>query len=304
MSEEAKNTKLSRSEEIAELKRQMEQMGKRLEELSAQEAKNGSGNAVSPEGEALNATSEGACAASGQIEACKAELLGKDDEAVATVHSSEAQNAQPVVPAQPFQNGPVVAPGDAPEKQAAAQPEKSKGEKASAPGPIEKEPEFDAAYVAAAVEDFMPKSKPPQPAPPLQGVPGGPYSTVQRGSEQSQPHQAYAQQPGQAAYYQNAGASQGGYQGQYQQSYTPAKDHVAAGLLAIFLGVFGVHKFYLGYNTAGFILLGVTILGGIFTFGIAASVVWLIGLIEGVIYLTKSQTEFNQIYVYGKRDWF
>ena len=35
------------------------------------------------------------------------------------------------------------------------------------------------------------------------------------------------------------------------------KDHVAAGLLAIFLGVFGVHKFYLGCNQAGFIMLAV-----------------------------------------------
>ena len=304
MSEEAKNTKLSRSEEIAELKRQMEQMSKRLEELSAQEAENGSENAVLPEGEVLNATGdagEGTCAVSNRAEASKAGLLREAGEDAAAVQFSEAQNAQPVVPAQPFQKGPVVAQGDVSERQAAAQPEKSKGEKASACGPIEKEPEFDAAYVAAAVEDFMPQSKPPQPAPPLQDAPGGPYSAAQRENKRSQP---YAQQPGQAAYYQNAGASQGGYQGQYQQSYTPAKDHVAAGLLAIFLGVFGVHKFYLGYNTAGFILLGVTILGGIFTFGIAASVVWLIGLIEGVIYLTKSQTEFNQIYVYGKRDWF
>ena len=50
---------------------------------------------------------------------------------------------------------------------------------------------------------------------------------------------------------------------------------------AIFLGVFGVHKFYLGYHTTGFIMLGVTILGSLLTIGIAAGVVWLIGVIEG-----------------------
>ena len=45
------------------------------------------------------------------------------------------------------------------------------------------------------------------------------------------------------------------------------KDHVSAGLLAVFLGMFGVHKFYLGCNNAGFIMLAVSIIGGIFTFG-------------------------------------
>ena len=82
------------------------------------------------------------------------------------------------------------------------------------------------------------------------------------------------------------------------------KDHVAAGLLGIFLGMFGIHKFYLGYNTSGFIMLGVAIIGGLFTFGLATSDVWLIGLIEGVIYLIKNQAEFEQAYVFKKREWF
>ena len=82
------------------------------------------------------------------------------------------------------------------------------------------------------------------------------------------------------------------------------KDHVAAGLLAIFMGIFGVHKFYLGCNQAGFIMLAVSIIGGILTFGLAAAVIEVISLIEGVIYLTKSQTEFDRIYVLHQRDWF
>ena len=41
------------------------------------------------------------------------------------------------------------------------------------------------------------------------------------------------------------------YQQPYSQPMVTTKDHVAAGLLAIFLGAFGIHKFYLGYNTAG-----------------------------------------------------
>lgn len=90
----------------------------------------------------------------------------------------------------------------------------------------------------------------------------------------------------------------------YAQPYVTTKDHVAAGLLAIFLGQLGIHKFYLGYNTAGFIMLAVTILGSLLTFGLAAGVVWVIAIIEGVLYLTKSQTEFEQIYVFNKREWF
>jgi TM2 domain-containing membrane protein YozV len=82
------------------------------------------------------------------------------------------------------------------------------------------------------------------------------------------------------------------------------KDHVSAGLLAVFLGMFGVHKFYLGCNQAGFIMLAVSIIGGILTFGLAAAVIWLIAIIEGIIYLSKSQTEFDQLYVLNQRDWF
>lgn len=88
------------------------------------------------------------------------------------------------------------------------------------------------------------------------------------------------------------------------QPIVAAKDHVAAGLLAIFLGTLGIHKFYLGYNTSGFIMLGVSILGGILTLSIASWVVWLIAIIEGIIYLTRSQSEFEQIYVFNKREWF
>ena len=83
-----------------------------------------------------------------------------------------------------------------------------------------------------------------------------------------------------------------------------SKDHVSAGLLAIFLGAFGVHKFYLGCNSAGFIMLAVSIIGGIFTFGLAAAVIEVIAIIEGFIYLTKSQTDFDRMYVLNQRDWF
>lgn len=124
----------------------------------------------------------------------------------------------------------------------------------------------------------------------------------------------YGQTTGQQAY--QSGAYANGYgaspqtpynpygQNYYQQPVVRTKDHVAAGLLGIFLGTFGIHKFYLGYNTSGFIMLGVAILGGLLSLGLATGVVWLIGLIEGIIYLVKGQAEFEQAYVFGKREWF
>lgn len=94
----------------------------------------------------------------------------------------------------------------------------------------------------------------------------------------------------------------------YQPAYTypgaTSKDHVAAGLLAIFLGALGIHKFYLGYNTAGFIMLAITVLGSIPTFGLAAAVMGVIAIIEGILYLVKPQSEFETTYVFNKREWF
>ena len=75
---------------------------------------------------------------------------------------------------------------------------------------------------------------------------------------------------------------------------------LAAGLLAIFLGSFGVHKFVLGYNTAGLIMLLVTVL----TCGVAGFVMGVIGIIEGIIYLTKSPEEFELIYLQNSKEWF
>lgn len=94
------------------------------------------------------------------------------------------------------------------------------------------------------------------------------------------------------------------YQQPYAQAAPNTKDHVAAGLLAIFLGSLGIHKFYLGYNTPGFIMLAVTIVGSIFSLGIAGLAMVAISIVEGVLYLSKSQTEFEQVYVFNKKEWF
>jgi len=48
------------------------------------------------------------------------------------------------------------------------------------------------------------------------------------------------------------------------------------------------------------IMLLVTLL----TCFIAAPIMTIIGLIEGIIYLTKSDSEFVQTYVEGRKEWF
>jgi len=86
-----------------------------------------------------------------------------------------------------------------------------------------------------------------------------------------------------------------------------AKNKVAAGLLAIFLGGWGAHKFYLGFTGPALIFLLVNTIG--------FSVTWLllflpnmalgvIALIEGIIYLTKTDQDFEQTYVVEKKQWF
>ena len=79
---------------------------------------------------------------------------------------------------------------------------------------------------------------------------------------------------------------------------------VLAGVLAILLGSLGIHKFILGYNKEGVILLAVTLIVGFFTCGIGAGLTGIIGLIEGIIYLTKSDEEFFNTYQAGQKPWF
>ena len=64
-----------------------------------------------------------------------------------------------------------------------------------------------------------------------------------------------------------------------------SKEKLVAGLLAIFLGALGIHKFYLGYNKEGLIMLLVTVVGGMVTCGMSSFAISIIALIEGIIYL-------------------
>ena len=75
---------------------------------------------------------------------------------------------------------------------------------------------------------------------------------------------------------------------------------IVAGILGILLGGLGIHKFYLGYTTAAIIMLAVSIV----SCGFVAPIISIIGLIEGILYLTKSDEEFYRTYIAGQRPWF
>jgi len=75
-----------------------------------------------------------------------------------------------------------------------------------------------------------------------------------------------------------------------------AEKKVVAGILGILLGGLGIHKFYLGYSKEGIIQIVITVV----TCGFGS----ILGLVEGIIYLTKSDEEFVSLYVTGRKGWF
>ena len=95
------------------------------------------------------------------------------------------------------------------------------------------------------------------------------------------PGSGYQQQPPQPPY----GAP--GYQQPPQQPYYP---RIAAGLLGIFLGAFGVHNFYLGYTGKAVAQLVITLI----TCGAGAVVTEIWGLIEGIMILCGSISTDSQ----------
>ena len=109
------------------------------------------------------------------------------------------------------------------------------------------------------------------------------------------------------------------------------KNKTVVGWLAIIVGGLGIHKFYLGFTIPGilyllanaFLLVVFEILDLVkslrwIEYG-AAEIIWyiiflffgflfisirIIAIIEGIIYLTKSDEDFEQLYVVEKKKWF
>ncbi len=113
---------------------------------------------------------------------------------------------------------------------------------------------------------------------------------------------------------------QSDYQSPFQASYEPiqppaqfygqsltkdwqkagADKKIVAGILGIIVGGLGIHKFILGYQKEGLIMLLVSVLS-CFTL---AGVMHVIGIVEGIIYLTKSDEDFVRTYIQARKGWF
>jgi len=78
-----------------------------------------------------------------------------------------------------------------------------------------------------------------------------------------------------------------------------ADKKLVAGILGIVVGGFGIHKFILGYQKEGLIMLLVSVL----SCGMLAGVMHVIGIVEGIIYLTQSDEHFVRTYVEGRKGW-
>lgn len=103
------------------------------------------------------------------------------------------------------------------------------------------------------------------------------------------------------------GAYNSGYQQGYNYAYNQfsqpgvfdagpsGKCRGVAGLLAIFLGAFGIHYFYLGKTFAGLLFLALTVL----SCGVLSPFTGLFSLVQGIVFFTLTQEQFESKYVYS-----
>jgi TM2 domain-containing membrane protein YozV len=108
----------------------------------------------------------------------------------------------------------------------------------------------------------------------------GEPSQIQPQQQQYQAQQVYQQPPINQQFQQPV-----------YESYVNTKSKTTAGILGILLGGLGVHKFYLGR-------IGTGILYILFCWTYIPSI---IGLIEGITYLTSSEEKFYNKYVLKKK---
>ena len=73
------------------------------------------------------------------------------------------------------------------------------------------------------------------------------------------------------------------------------KSRGIAGLLAILMGWCGLHYFYIGKTSAGVLFLLIALL----SCGILGTVTFIVSVIQGVLFFTVTQQEFEQKWVYS-----
>lgn len=143
---------------------------------------------------------------------------------------------------------------------------------------------------ASAYSQYGQPSQPAQSAQPSYGQPAAPAYDPNNAYAQPDYNQAnYGQQGYAAPSYNQSAYTQPAYAQQpaYGQPVAPAgyaqKSKLAAGLLGIFLGCFGVHNFYLGNTGKAVAQLLLTVIGWILIIGPAVAGIW--GLVEGILIL-------------------
>lgn len=146
---------------------------------------------------------------------------------------------------------------------------------------------------ASAYSQYVQTAQPSQPAQsaqPSYGQPAAPAYDPNNAYAQPDYNQAnYGQQGYAAPSYNQSAYTQPAYAQQpaYGQPVAPAgyaqKSKLAAGLLGIFLGCFGVHNFYLGNTGKAVAQLLLTVIGWILIIGPAVAGIW--GLVEGILIL-------------------
>jgi TM2 domain-containing membrane protein YozV len=95
----------------------------------------------------------------------------------------------------------------------------------------------------------------------------------------------------------------------YRDSDGAGSTRLTAAIFALLFGGLGVHKFYLGRTGTGLTMLLLTLGGiplGFLTCGlgfILPGAMHLIALIEGIMYLSKTDEQFYNEYIVGGRSW-
>ena len=154
----------------------------------------------------------------------------------------------------------------------------------------------EAEFSAPAEDPFHMPDPPRAPEPPRQEAPQAEPAQQSQYTAPQYGVPIYGQQTQYTAPPQNPGAPQYGVPqqpvGKTYYNVPPAgyvqKSRMAAGLLAIMLGVFGIHNFYLGYYSRAVIQLVVSIVGGLLSLGLATFGITIWALAEGVLIISAA----------------
>ena len=125
---------------------------------------------------------------------------------------------------------------------------------------------------------------------------GGPYDGQDGGYGADDPYATYGQQGGthgRQGYGDRAGQAGQQHGHAFNGFAQGPKNQLAAGLLGIFLGQFGVQNFYLGHKERAIAQLAITVVGYITVFifigYLLLAITWIWGVAEGIMILAGTE---------------